>query len=72
MNPNTIEYLGYQIDPVKEAGECWVVCPVEEATFFEIFPPDVDEPKLDVEAYTLETAKQAVELDIDIREGAPF
>lgn len=69
MNPNTIEYLGYQIDPVNEAGR---IVTIEEAICFQIFPPDENEPCLDVEAYTLETAKQAVELDIDIREGAPF
>lgn len=69
MSPHTIEYLGYKIDPVDEAGRD---VPVDFAICFKIFPPDENEPCLEGETYTLETAKEMVELDIDIREGAPF
>jgi hypothetical protein len=69
MNPNTVEYRGYQIDPVNEAGR---IVPIEDAVCFQIFPPNEAEPALDVDTYTLETAQAVVDLDIDIEEGAPF
>ena len=69
---DTITYRGYEIDPVIDPDECgnWQICSVEEATFFEIYPPDIDDPKivticnLDVAAHTLAEAKAAIDEDI--------
>jgi hypothetical protein len=61
-NPNTIEYRGYEIDPVNEAGR---IVAIEEAICFQVFPPNEAEPCLDVEAYTLETAKAAVDIELE-------
>ncbi len=62
-----IIYRGYEIYPVNDLYEhgFWTDCYVEEATFFEIYPPNTDDPKLDVEAYTLAEAIAAIDKDIE-------
>lgn len=66
MSPHTIQYRGYQIDPVHDPEEKggWPVCSLEEATFFRVYPPQNARPALDAEAYTLEQAKKAVDEDL--------
>lgn len=67
MNEHTIEYRGYEIDPIRDPEEtgAWVICHIEEATCFRIFPPNLHAMCLDVEAYTLETAMAAVDIEIE-------
>lgn len=66
MHMYTITYRGHEIDPVIDPDECgnWQVCSVEDATFFEIYPPSIDDPKLNVAAYTLAEAMAAIDKDI--------
>lgn len=67
MPEHTIHYRGYQIDPVADPLEsgAWKPCPEDQATFFEIYPLDINKPRLDVEAYTLETAMAAVDIELE-------
>ena len=63
---DTITYRGYEIYPVNDLYEhgAWTDCYVEDATFFEIYPPSIDDPKLNVAAHTLAEAKAAIDEDI--------
>lgn len=65
-SPYTINYRGYSIDPVEDSNESgnWDPCPVDQATVFRIYPPDIDAPCLEVEAYTLETAKAVIDIEL--------
>ncbi|AKM09371.1 hypothetical protein [Croceicoccus naphthovorans] len=66
MSTHTIHYRGYEIDPLKDPYEtgAWRVCPIEEATVFQIFPPSESEPCLGEAPETLAEAKAAVDIDI--------
>lgn len=66
MSEFTIEYRGYEIEPVRDPFQIgdWQECTVEDAELFRIYPPEVSKPVLDAEAHTLETALRAVDLEI--------
>lgn len=62
MTGFSIPYRGYVIEPTHdpEADGTWPSCPIDQAEFFVIYPPDINEPTLNVEAYTLNDAMEAV------------
>jgi len=64
---HTINYRGWEIEPLidpKEVGD-WQPCPADHAVCFAIYPPDSNESSLNIEAYTLETAKAAIDIEIE-------
>ena len=59
----TIHYRGFEIDPVSDPLETgnWRLCAKEDATLFQIYPPDIDAACLD-SAETLQQAMKAIDL----------
>lgn len=63
MNIFTIQYRGFEIDPVSDPNEegNWEPCGVGVATHFLIFPPDPNMMCLDEEAISLSHAKAIID-----------
>jgi hypothetical protein len=65
---STIRYKGFEIDPLAELhgeGNGWSCVPLGQQAGFEVYPADIDEPKVDEFFETLEAAKAW----IDAQEG---
>ena len=63
MGKYTLTYNGFDIDPVKDPHQvgAWEGCPIDEAEMFEVYPPTVDDPKIDTVCRTLTEAVLAVD-----------
>ena len=67
MGLYTLTYRGYQIDPVIDPDECgdWKDCSPADAHCFEIYPPNIDDPRLNAEVYSLCEAVVMIDREID-------